>query len=69
MQHSFWAHYCPCEKGVLWVARDEECNWCGLTCDLVLAESGSCSLESQHGCPEAGEGSRGVGADEKRPRD
>ncbi len=39
MHHSFWAHYCPCEKGVLWVAREEECNWCGLTCDPVLADS------------------------------
>jgi hypothetical protein len=38
MHHAFWAHYCPCEKGLLWVAQDEECSWCGLTCDPILAE-------------------------------
>ncbi|HEX2553104.1 MAG TPA: hypothetical protein VHL98_05345 [Microvirga sp.] len=51
MHHSFWAHYCPCEKGLLWVAQDEECNWCGLTCDPVLAEGESDIAETTQGCP------------------
>ncbi len=38
MNHPFWAHYCPCEHGVLWVADGEQCNWCGLSCDPVVAE-------------------------------
>ncbi len=60
MHHSFWAHYCPCEKGVLWVARDEECNWCGLTCDPVLAEdaSGACDAERPYSLAPKGDASR-----------
>jgi hypothetical protein len=47
MHHAFWAHYCPCEKGLLWVAQDEECSWCGLTCDPILVEDEIRPLEAR----------------------
>ena len=23
-----WVHFCECERGLLWVANGEPCNWC-----------------------------------------
>lgn len=23
-----WAHWCECERGLLWVGSGEACNWC-----------------------------------------
>lgn len=31
----FWEHYCEREKDVMGTLKGEECNWCGMTEEVV----------------------------------
>lgn len=31
----FWEHYCHREKDILGTLKGEECNWCGMTEEVI----------------------------------
>lgn len=34
-----WAHFCECERGLIWVADGKPCNWCDV-CQFICDDAG-----------------------------